>query len=642
MVFAHGVAAGTKPEKVEDIVKNVVKNIAANVPEDHLDIYEKFSRKAANFLYLENSTSDDEVTFLTNALVLTCLSINYKNKDEENKDVAISKVTNDLDIEKEKILKQTLKENYQLWLNNNTFLKRNAGLLNNRLIQIFENNSVVILDSNLSKTIHETLINLNESTNQSKIEEAAKKHVLEFLRDTTDKEIKRIEKTYASTLKFGVEISAYEEKDLYNIADSVTKEILAHIGVILIIGDMAEIETIIKECFQIAFDNGSFPKSSQNVQKICLQIYFRRFQKFFVDKPNFNLLHYGKNIDLEEIKKDITGKIEFREPKIMQRDHEKIKKAIAGGADSNTIKLLLDGDSKTSEKSLESIRKVRESWGYFEQFLNSWIVAILGKTKFELSEESTFVSKYVDAWFRELQPYIEGKDSPSLEPCDDFKTLSDCLDEIFLSDKDFFLFFVQDEMDSSNRNIKYAALNKEISRFEKEYLYRPEVQKKYDLFRERIKQWSQKNYVAKLSFQEKDDLSLRKQHRILMSFLLKDIKENNNLDYRSARYIEIVRASYASEKKINEFNLISGAVIDEAKLSGLKLTKLDLAQLNYFKIAKEKNPIFKYFDFQNNDRQMIWNQYREYRKSSIQESEKQAHDLVVKILLEGSEDQGAK
>lgn len=85
-----------------------------------------------------------------------------------------------------------------------------------------------------------------------------------------------------------------------------------------------------------------------------------------------------------------------------------------------------------------------------------------------------------------------------------------------------------------------------------------------------------------------------------------------------------------------ELKLITTDKLGDDKLSEMKITELEAACLNYFQVAKMKNPIFKYYDLENNNLQVIWEKYKEYHKNSIQENEKQAYDLVIKILLDES------
>lgn len=126
--LVHGLLAETQSEKAARAVNKIVENIKENVPEDNLVLYEKFSRKTINSLYLESS-SEDEINFLINALTFTFIAINEKNKYVANKINKIQIIKNDLANEKEKILKQTLKESYQLWLKKSATLKSNILLI---------------------------------------------------------------------------------------------------------------------------------------------------------------------------------------------------------------------------------------------------------------------------------------------------------------------------------------------------------------------------------------------------------------------------------------------------------------------------------------------------------------------------------
>lgn len=144
--------------------------------------------------------------------------------------------------------------------------------------------------------------------------------------------------------------------------------------------------------------------------------------------------------------------------------------------------------------------------------------SLTSKIKFESPEEIDFVVAHFNIWIRELQPYIDKKNDFQFEPCSGFEEFSEILDEMFLFDKEFILFFIQDEIEVLNRDLMYELLNKKRYIFEKEYLSRPEVQTKYNNFKQKLKKWTKENYTDKISLKERQDIILRKQYRILATF----------------------------------------------------------------------------------------------------------------------------
>lgn len=181
------------------------------------------------------------------------------------------------------------------------------------------------------------------------VEEKSKQLICDYLQKSIDKEVKLVEHKLNSTFSFGKEVFALNEKDINELIKSMNKEILTTIGNVSIICDIAEIDCVVKRTFQVTIDKETFQKISKNTQKISLQICFRRHQKFYVDKPDFKILHFGKDVDLEIIKKSIIEK-----------------------RDIITIELLFIDNPIEGEKWMAEFNTIREAWLYFTQFLHTW------------------------------------------------------------------------------------------------------------------------------------------------------------------------------------------------------------------------------------------------------------------------------
>ena len=146
-------------------------------------------------------------------------------------------------------------------------------------------------------------------------------------------------------------------------------------------------------------------------------------------------------------------------------------------------------------------------------------------------------------------------------------------------------------------------------------------------------------YFDKLTKQEIADIPLRKQFRLMVEVLLNKINDKKVKRYtfqNQSSQVSLLHRTSAS--KLLELKLITSETITEPELTNKQITTIDRALLKYFIISKENNPIFKFFDFENEyQNTQHTKNYLKYEKTDAAENENTVRDILYKLLIEESE-----
>lgn|GEM_PF-4260518 len=603
-------------KNVDNIVSKVLKNITNEVSETRLDVYEKFARKTINELNF-GTASKEEVTFLVDSISKFIILIDAQNNKMSNIDELTFETVTILENERKRISTFSLKDCYQIWFKNKQITKKNVDFIQSAIKKFFEEHAIVILDLKVNYITYKAFKETEIKNQKNDLKSKTKTTVLEHIQNSINQQILPFEQKYDSLFYFGKDLSLLDEKNTSNLILSYLQDIFPEKQKIIFVGDLSDISFAINRALNGCLENITFEKISKNAMRICLQIYLKLLLKEFKDKNEFTPAHYGKEIDLELIKKSILVKIDM--------DSDNTKKI-----SKEEIKLL----------GVEYIEQC-QSWDYFNQFLYTWHSTLINKVKFTCEEEASFNVNFFAEWKKEFQPNINKNVNKLNAPKNSYQVFSDYIEEIFLFDKEFFMINIQDDIQSIQKN----ASNKTVeNKYLLEYTKQPSVQKKYELFKQNIKKWSQEYYVDLLSPQEIKDIPIRKQFRILLNFLLMENDLNNEKKGTVYPTIDIKVWSLFNSSVQNLYNLklITGAEIDNTKIKEKKLTVLEYSIFDYFKKALVKNPVFNYFEFDNRDMSKIQNEYQLYLENLIPVNENEARKLVIKLLLEENQKKKSK
>lgn len=591
--FVLNLTSNAQSFSFDDIINKVEEKVKKEVNNENLEVYKKFSRKLIHSLKIENST-EDEITYLVNAISQFILIVDKKNKEAGNiKDFSQANKEM-LDAERKRLENFSLKESYQIWLKNKENIKQNILFIQNHFERFFEENSVVILDIKTNEMMNKAYQESLLTSNKLDIENKTKEFVLKYLQQVFENENNLYVQRYDSLDNFGKEYAPIDEKYTQKSINEYLKDFFfTNNESILNIGSFSEIEYVSRHSIFWLLEKRNFEMRNKKNKIISLQIYFRSLLREYKNKDGLIPIHYGKDYGLERVRSSISY-----------------------------IKNIFSSENESNNLAFENEKK---SWKDYQLIFEVWYSGIARSVKIISPEEGRFLSNNFQYWYKDLFPIIDEKLANISRPEIGYDIFEKLFDNFFIKEVDSCLLFTDDKNSETQKFILFEA-----------NLNSAKAQKHFESFSLNLKKWLEEYYESKLTSQDIKEIALKKQFGIFLGFMENVILKENNIDYKSPQGMEISKLTNSADKKLNILKLITVAKVNEDLLKDKNLTKLDLALYNYFNKAREKNPIFSYLDVDNNNRQPIWVKYCDYRINSIQENEKQAYDLVVKILLEES------